>query len=180
MLEQAQAAGFGAVTMFKGKEWLANSGEIPAEISIDDVLADQELMASSQESQAEIDDLVELMKKEVGLTDDEMIEMPYLIEDVGGGMLAYNPGTANSLIIGDYIGIPRPYGPVIDGADIFEKDLLDRLATPVNAVGADGQGLDVRFIEDWEWYHSLAGEVHCGTNFDAPPPASETWWKVLK
>lgn len=180
MLEDAQAAGNGAVTMFKGKEWFTQSGDIPAEISIDDVLANQDLMASSQESQAEIDALVDLLKKEVGLTDDEIIEMPYLIEDVGGGMLAYNPGTANSLVVGNYIGIPKPYGPVIGGVDIFEADLSDRLGSAENGLGSDGQGLEIEFVPDWEWYHALSGEVHCGSNIDGPVPATETWWKVLK
>ena len=180
MLLEAQAAGHGSVTMFKGKQWFTQSGDIPAEVSIDEVLANAELMKSSQESQVEIDKLVEQMKDEVGLTDDEIVFMPYLIEDVGGGMLAYNPGTANSLVVGDYIGIPKPFGPVIDGEDMFEKDLFERLGTAENELGADGQGLEVYMVPDWEWYHALSGEVHCGSNIDAPPPAAETWWKVLK
>lgn len=180
MLEDAQAAGFGGLTMFKGQEWYTSNGFIDAEISIDDVLADQDLMAASQESQAEIDDIVELMRNEVGLADDEIIFMPYLIEDTGSGMLAYNPGTANSLVVGDHIGIPKPWGPTIQGVDIFEKDLLGRIGTAENALGSDGEGLEVQFIDDWEWYHALSGEVHCGSNIDGPPPADQQWWKVLK
>lgn len=180
MLLAAQAAGHGSVTMFKGKQWFTQSGDVPAEVSINEVLANGELMKSSHESQIEIDKIVEQLKDEIGLTDDEIIYMPYLIEDAGGGMLAYNPGTANSLITGNYIGIPKPYGPVIDGVDIFEKDLLERFGSAENDLGSDGQGLEVYFIPDWEWYHALSGEVHCGTNFDGPPPASDTWWKVLK
>ncbi len=180
MLEDASKAGYGNITMFKGQEWNTGSGNVDAEISIDEVLANQDLMAASQKSQAIIDDMVDQMKSEIGLTDDEIVEMPFLIEDVGDGMLAYNPGTANSLVVGDYIGIPKPWGPVIGGTDLFEKDLLDRLGTAENELGADGKGLQVYFVDDWEWYHALAGEVHCGSNIDAPPPADEQWWKVLK
>lgn len=181
MLEAAQAAGNGAVTMFQGREWLLDNGSTaPAEISIDDVLADQDLMASSQEAQAEIDGMVETMKEEVGLTDDEMIEMPYLITEAFGLKIAYQPGTANMLVVGDHLGIPKPWGPVIKGQDIFEKDLQDRLGTPTNQLGSDGMGLVVHFVDDWDWYHALDGEVHCGSNVDATPPADEQWWKVLK
>jgi protein-arginine deiminase len=181
MLESAQAAGNGALTMFKGKKWLPESGgTVPAEISIDAVLADQDLMAASQDAQGEIDDLVDQMKAEVGLTDDEMILIPYLMEEVFGQKLAYNPGTANILVVGDYAAIPDPWGPVIDGADMFQKDLLDRLATPLNKLGSNGEGLHVTFVDDWEYYHSLDGEVHCGSNVDAAPPAAAQWWKVMK
>jgi protein-arginine deiminase len=180
MLEDAQAAGHGAVTMFKGKAWVLDNGsEAPAEISIDEVLADPDLMAASQEAQAETDAMLDQMKTELGLADDEIIEMPYLYEDQFGQKVAYNPGTANMLVVGDHVGIAKPFGPVINGEDIFEKDLEDRLGTEVNALGTDGMGLVVHFIDDWDWYHALLGEVHCGSNVDAAPPGDQ-WWKVLK
>lgn len=180
MLLDAQTAGHGAETMFKGKKWYPESGGTkPAEISIDDVLADQDLMAASQDAQAEIDAMVDQLKSEVGLTDDELVEVPYLMEDVFGQKLAYNPGTANILVMGDQAGVPKPWGPVIDGADIFEKDYLDRIGSPLNALGSEGQGMEIHFIDDWDWYHSLDGEVHCGTNPDAAPQADLEWWKVL-
>ena len=180
MLEDAQAAGHGAVTMFQGQEWYTDNGMAPAEISIDGVLADADLMAASQDAQAEIDGMVETMKAEVGLTDDEMVEMPFLITEAFGLKIAYNPGTANMLVVGEHLGVPKPWGPVIDGVDIFEKDLDERLGTGVNQLGSDGMGLVVHFVDDWEWYHALDGEVHCGSNVDAAPPAGDQWWKVLK
>lgn len=180
MLEDAQAAGHGAVTMFKGKTWYTDNGDVPAEISIDEVLADADIMAASQEAQAETDAMLDVMKTELGLADDEIIEMPYLYEDQFGQKVAYNPGTANMLVVGDHVGIAKPWGPVIDGEDIFEKDLEERLGTEANSLGSDGMGLVVHFVDDWDWYHALLGEVHCGSNVDAAPPADEQWWKVLK
>ncbi|MEZ4312474.1 MAG: protein-arginine deiminase family protein [Polyangiaceae bacterium] len=181
MLEAAQDAGHGAVTMFGGKKWYTENGSlINAEVSIDDVLGNVDLMAASQEAQSEIDLLIPLMKEEIGLTDDEIIEMPYLLQDAFGQKVAFNPGTANLLAVHDHVGIPKPWGPVIDGVDIFEQDLDDRLGTAANKLGYDGEGLDIHFIDDWDWYHALDGEVHCGSNVDADPPADQTWWKVLK
>lgn len=181
MLEAAQAAGHGAVTMFQGQKWYTENGSlVDAEVSIDEVLANQDLLAASQEAQAEIDDMIALVKKEVGLADDEIIEMPYLLQDIFGQKVAFNPGTANMLVVADHLGIPKPWGPVVDGADIFEADIEARLGSTGQNLGSDGNGLIVHFIDDWEWYHALDGEVHCGSNVDAVPPADQTWWKVLK
>jgi hypothetical protein len=38
-------------------------------------------------------------------------------------------------------------------------------------------GLEARFIDDWQHYHSGGGEVHCGTNVRRQPQAWH-WWEV--
>lgn len=40
-------------------------------------------------------------------------------------------------------------------------------------------GLTVHFVDDWEWYHSAEGEIHCGTNVKRTPPElthPQRWW----
>ncbi len=43
-------------------------------------------------------------------------------------------------------------------------------------------GLQVHFIDDWDWYHRNEGEVHCGTNVKRTPAeaaggyAGKHWW----
>lgn len=175
MLEKASADGFGAVEMFIGKTWW---GGADAAISIDEVLANVEVMQESQVAQTEIDGMLEEVKEAVGLADDEIIEIPYLFEEDSGGLVAYNPGTANLLAFGDYVVHADPFGPQVNGADLFKKDLEDRLGTPVNQLGSKGQGLFVNFADDWDLYHVLLGEVHCASNVDGPPPANEKWWEA--
>lgn len=174
MLEKAAADGFGATKMFEGKTW--DTGK-SATTTIDAVLANVDVMAKSQEAQTAIDDMVAIVREATGLADDEIIEVPYLFEFVDAALVAYNPGTANLLAFGDYIVQADPFGPSINGSDMFKQDLLDRLGTPVNQLGSTGQGLLVHFADDWDLYHVLLGEVHCGTNVDAPPPAGEKWWE---
>ena len=110
--------------------------------------------------------------------DDEIIEIPYLFEDDSNALVAYNPGTANLLGFGDYAVHADPFGPAVNGEDLFKRDLQDRLGTPVNKLGSTGQGLFVHFADDWSLYHILLGEVHCASNIDGPPPANEKWWEV--
>jgi protein-arginine deiminase len=179
MLMAQQQKGNGAVAMFKGKQrWGSGNFMIDAEVTIDEVLADQDIMGWSQEAQIEIDGMLADVRAAVGLADDEIIEIPYLFEADSWGKVAFNPGTANLLAFGDTVVHPDPFGPVIDGKDIFKKDLQDRLGTSANALGSTGQGLNVRFADDWYTYHINLGEVHCGSNVDGPPPAGDKWWET--
>jgi protein-arginine deiminase len=180
MLEKAQADGNGGAMMFAGKSWYDLQDDyVDAQVTIDQVLANTDLMQWSQEAQTEIDANVDKLTKELGLAPDEIIEIPVLFIEYAYGKLAYQPGTVNLLAFGDYVVHPDPFGPVIGGVDIFKQDLLDRLGTSMYALGKDGQGLKVNFADDWEVYHILEGEVHCGSNVEASAPFADVrWWET--
>jgi protein-arginine deiminase len=44
----------------------------------------------------------------------------------------------------------------------------------IAAVQALLPGYELHFVDDWYAYHSMMGEVHCGTNFTRTPTAD--WW----
>lgn len=169
MLEAAQANGHGQVKMFVGKYWLGDfGGEFPAEITIDDVLADTDVMNESAISAAEVDAQLNILKAETGITDAEIVRVPFLHQPVDGYSLAYQPGTVNMFVLNDkVVAAPDPHGPNINGVDIFKKQLEDALAP---------HGYTVKWIEDWNLYHRLAGEVHCGTNAAREIPNAK-WWE---
>jgi hypothetical protein len=142
MLEDAQMKGAGSTQMFIGKtRYDANGNDISATTTIDDLLANADLMKWSEEAQVEIDKNLVTLKDAIGLTDDEIIPIPTIFEEACEGSycakIAWTPGTVNSLIYGDTIMMPNPFGPTIDGADMFAKDLTDRLASPLNALGKE-------------------------------------------
>lgn len=180
MFEKAKADGNGGVSMFVGKKWYdLKDNYVNAVTTIDEVLANADIMQWSQEAQAEIDVNVAKLKQEVGLADDEIIEIPFLFMEYWGGKIAYQPGTVNLLAFGDHVVHPDPFGPVIGGVDIFKQDLIDRLGSPMHQLGKDGQGLEVHFTDDWSLYHILSGEVHCGSNVEASAPFSDVrWWET--
>lgn len=180
MLEAAQTAGHGAEKMFIGKQrWVGETETLTsAETTIDAALADVDLMTWSQSSQSQIDAVVAQLTDELGLSADEIVEIPVLFEDLAGGKIAWGPGTVNLLAMGKVVAPPDPFGPVIDGADLWRTDLLERLGAK-NALGADGKGLSVVFVDDWDDYHINGGEVHCGTNPEASAPFSSVrWWET--
>lgn len=181
MLEAWQKAGHGGEKMFVGKKW---SDGKSATISIDDVLADADLMAASQKAQANIDPMVAQMKLELGLTDDEIVELPTLFEAVSDSgteyNVAYQPGVVNSRVFQGNVIVPEPFGPTIDGEDGVKKFVTAALATDKHKLGMDGKGLRVSYADDWATYHALDGEVHCGSNVEGPPQPEWQWWNRMQ
>ena len=169
MLQDASTAGNGSTLMFAGKNWLDNNNtETPAQITIDQVLADTNVMTASDQAVAEVDGQLQTLKQETGITDAEIIHVPFLHEPVQGTSLAYQPGTVNGLYYAfDTFAAPDPHGPVIGGVDIF-KDQFEKAMSAV--------GIKVAWIEDWDLYHRLSGEVHCGTNSKRALLPDEKWW----
>ncbi len=171
MLEDQVTAGNGDVELFVGRKWYDydSNKEIDAAVSIKDVLADKDVMAKSAEAATEVDNQLAILIKETGLTDDEIIRLPYLHQSAQGYSLAYQPGTVNGIYLSDTVfGAPKPHGPVVGGVDIFEAQMSEAFAKV---------GITVAFIEDWDLYHRLSGEVHCGTNTYRQVSATEKWWE---
>jgi protein-arginine deiminase len=171
MLLDLQAAGHGSTRLFAGKQVYDFSKEpeplVQASRSIDAILADADLMAESQRAQAKIDTATAVLRGELALADDELVPMPFLFERVYARSLAYQPGTVNLLHVGGRVAVPKPFGPVIGGADPFEADLVSRLGA---------LGLETHFVDDWDLYHAEMGEVHCGTNVDRAVDVA--WWEA--
>ena len=169
MLQDASTAGNGSTLMFAGKNWLDNNNvETPAQITIDQVLADTDVMTASDQAVADVQGQLATIQQATGLTDAEIIHVPFLHEPVMGTSLAYQPGTVNGLYYAaDTFAAPDPHGPVINGVDIF-KDQFEKALAPL--------GIKVAWIEDWDLYHRLSGEVHCGTNSKRALLPDEKWW----
>lgn len=190
MFEKAQAAGYGSVAFWTGMQnYNPTTGQIKdAEMTINETLADVDLMQWSQQAEVHTAGVLATVQATVGLADDEIVPIPFLSEDVGGGSaskphnkISWQPGTVNSLVWADHFAAPHPFGPVINGKDMFAQDLFDRLGTAVNLLGSAGKGLTVHLIDDWYSYHINMGEVHCGTNPEGPPPvAAVKWWTIGK
>jgi protein-arginine deiminase len=136
------------------------------------VLADATLMATNQRVQSLIDTEVQRISEEVGLTADDLIELPVLFWEIENDrMAAYMPGTVNMLFYGRTAVMARPHG-VFDGdIDIVEQANIEALAP---------YGVTARFVEQWDILHAAEGEVHCGTNALRRVPARWQWWETVR
>lgn len=166
MLVDQADAGNGSVQMFVGR---LTSNNTNAARTINQVLANTPVMTESANAAVEVDAQIAILKAATGITDAEIIHIPYLHEPVQGTSLAYQPGTVNGILINDHVFVsPNPFGPVINGKDIM-KDQMEQALLPY--------GYRVYWVDDWNLYHLNAGEVHCGTNSARAIPSAK-WWET--
>jgi protein-arginine deiminase len=166
-LVAAQGAGHGSVPMFVGK--LDPWGN-PAEITINEVLADPDLLNANTWAAAEVANQLDQLAIETGVQPSEIVSAPFLMFEYSGYLVAWVPGLVNGVVLPNEVyAPPDPHGPEIGGSDLF-KDLLDQ------NLGA--MGYTNAWVEDWDLYHIYAGEVHCGSNATHELPA-EPWWENM-
>lgn len=116
----------------------------------------------------------EVLKRELGLSERDIVDIPQLfkLQEENSGILkdeAYFPNMVNMLVLGKHLGIPKPFGPIINGQCCLEekvRSLLELL------------GLHCTFIDDFYAYHMQHGEVHWGTNVRRQP-FSFKWWNMV-
>jgi protein-arginine deiminase len=115
--------------------------------------------------------LLEVLRAEVGLSDEDVVPVPFLHRTVGVRSAAYQPGTTNLLVLSPTLVVaPDPHGPVVDGRDPFKTHLEQALAP---------HGVTVAWVDDFALLHEFVGGIHCGTNASRAIPA-EPWWGALR
>lgn len=141
----------------------------PADISVAEILNDEELTSHNQRFQEYINWNREVLKQELDLGEEDIIEIPGLFEDDGYGRAeTFFPNMVNMIVLNQHLGIPKPFGPKVNDECQFEayvKGLLEPL------------GLVCHFIDDWDPYFRGRGEIHCGTNTRRQPFAQK-WWEI--
>lgn len=77
---------------------------------------------------------------------------PANFADVGKAV-AFNPGPTNLQTVNGLLYVPKQYCPrnQATGEDVYQAAISNALGT------------DVQWVDDWDYYHVLLGEVHCGT-----------------
>uniref|UniRef100_A0A670ZWJ9 protein-arginine deiminase n=1 Tax=Pseudonaja textilis TaxID=8673 RepID=A0A670ZWJ9_PSETE len=161
LFEEKQREGYGNAALFEG---LRKVGKI----TLNEILMDRNLRQDSKYVQSCIDWNRSILKRELGLTERDIIDIPQLFTLEGSTATALFPDMVNMLVLGKHLGIPKPYGPIIHGQCCLEvkvRSLLEPL------------GLSCTFIDDFFSYHVLSGEIHCGTNV-LREPFSFRWWNI--
>lgn len=172
MLEDEVAKGNGNVPMFVGKKTYSDRPPydltVDVQATISEVLANTNVMNASAHAAVEVDAQVKVIKDATGVTEEEIIPIPFLHEDLDGASAAYQPGMVNMLVIDDRtLAIADPFGPVIDGKDIFKAHVEASL---------EPLGYSIHWVDDWYLYHIALGEVHCATNATRAIPTNK-WWE---
>ncbi|KAK3574906.1 hypothetical protein QTP86_018367 [Hemibagrus guttatus] len=156
-----QHKGHGKAKMFPGKK---------EAISVDDILRDKQFEAENKYVQSCIDWNRDLLKKELALDDEDIIDLPVLFKVIpqDNRAVAFYPDVVNMIVLGNNLGIPKPFGPQVDGNCALETEVRSLL---------EPLGLNCNFIDDFTAYHKLLGEVHCGSNVRREPFTFK-WWNI--
>ncbi|XP_063091674.1 protein-arginine deiminase type-4 isoform X1 [Cavia porcellus] len=167
LFQEQQRQGHGEVLLWEGLQK-------KKEQKIKDILSDKELKEQNSYAQSCIDWNREVLKRELGLAEADIIDIPQLfklLRDARGCFKAkaFFPNMVNMLVLGKYLGIPKPFGPVINGRCCLEEKVCSLL---------EPLGLHCTFIDDYHSYHVYHGEVHCGTNVHRKPFAFK-WWHMV-
>ncbi|GAB4468391.1 MAG: hypothetical protein OHK0029_40750 [Armatimonadaceae bacterium] len=142
LLEEAIRTGHGDSRIFSGRKSEISAQNLRSKIGLSEETAT--ITAALARTRTTLHD-------ELGLEDADIVELPALFQDG----LAVLPNPVNSLVLGKTVLIPAPEGPKINGADLFQKAIRERL---------EPLGLRLHFMDIWEPYHTRSGEIHCGTN----------------
>uniref|UniRef100_A0A3B4AGH6 protein-arginine deiminase n=1 Tax=Periophthalmus magnuspinnatus TaxID=409849 RepID=A0A3B4AGH6_9GOBI len=141
-------------------------------ITVNEILADKILQDENNYSQSCIDWNRDVLKRELGLDDEDIIDLPVLFKLVEDGgqyrALAYYPDMVNMIVLGENLGIPKPFGPKVNGVCALEQEMVSLMGN---------LGLTCTFIDDFTSYHKLMGEVHCGSNVRRSP-FDFKWWNM--
>ncbi|XP_072237763.1 protein-arginine deiminase type-2 isoform X2 [Leuresthes tenuis] len=158
-------------------------------LTVDEILNNKSLQAENNYVQSCIDWNRDVLKRELGLDDDDIIDLPILFKLVRGEQkeqdeedededeeeeeqeyraVAYYPDMVNMIVLGKNLGIPKPFGPKVNGRCALEAEMCSLM---------EGLGLSCTFIDDFASYHKLLGEVHCGSNVRREPFEFK-WWNL--
>jgi protein-arginine deiminase len=162
-LERMESEGMGAAPVFAGRQTATTESAI---------LDDARLMSYQEAAQAKLDTIRDQLIREMGLGDNDIVEVPVLYEPIvffgDDYAVAYNPGIQNLVTVRDLLLVPDPEGPDDqNGNDIWQnmtRDVLDPL------------GVQLVFVDIFDSYHLNFGEAHCGTEVEHAP-YQQLWWE---
>ncbi|KAF5722711.1 arginine deiminase type-3 [Fusarium mundagurra] len=178
ILEEKEKAGHGSIPVISRKndtQW-PHGCEMPEclqpvnSITVSQLLSNKRLRRLNDKCDRKINGIIKILKKEVGLTDKDIIRIPSLFienEPSKFKVGAFFPAVVNNLVLTGYntCVAPNPWGPVVKGKDIFVEEIKNTYAEV---------GMKVEFIDNWDSQHRIQGGVHCGTN--SIRDMSAKWW----
>jgi len=177
LLVNASTAGFGRERMLIGRNFEGRDAETTIDGFLNSGLPELDLSAADLQKFngkviTRLTAIANQLAHDISLDPTDLIEVPIIFmpnSPIAEWADAVTSGMVNMLVVNKHCIVPKPFGPVVGGKDLFEEDLRENL---------ERLGLTVAFIDEWFEYHVNLGEVHCATNtLRRPDPASWRWWQ---
>ncbi|OAQ62763.1 arginine deiminase type-3 [Pochonia chlamydosporia 170] len=154
--------------------------------TVREFLADPQTREAATHSTKIMEQNLQTLKKETGVTDADIVRVPAVIASMsalkkylhardpygsnnnGNDLLPLNsafPSQVNGVPLSDSVFIaPKPWGPVVNNEDVIQK---------LTAEAYSKAGFEVDFIDEWD-LHLASGDLHCFTN--TYRSMSAKWW----
>jgi protein-arginine deiminase len=154
LLEELAGKGYGDVTINRG---------LSTETTVSAALRNPALIQHNINLQKQkLDPILEKLKKEFSLADDQIIQVPVMF---GYSGYAWWPNMVNSVPVNGKLLVSNPRGAMIDGRD-YTQERLRQLLLPA--------GVSVSFLDD-KYYQELKGNVQSATNTVRKPEPRPFW-----
>ncbi|MEG4571800.1 protein-arginine deiminase family protein [Microcoleus sp. N3A4] len=154
LLEELEGRGYGDVTINRG---------LSTQTTVSAALKNRALIQHNLYlQQQKLNPIVEKLKREFLLGDDQIIQVPVMF---GYSGYAWWPNMVNSVPVNGKLLVSNPRGPMIDGVD-YTQERLRQLLLPA--------GVSVSFLDD-RYYQELKGNVQSATNTVRKPEEPPFW-----
>ncbi|KAJ1065460.1 hypothetical protein K5549_016256, partial [Capra hircus] len=164
LFREKQKEGHGEAIMFKGLGGMSSK-----RITINKILSNESLVQENQYFQRCLDWNRDILKKELGLAEQDIIDLPALFQmDKSRQARAFFPNMVNMIVLDKDLGIPKPFGPQVEEVCCLEthvRSLLEPL------------GLCCTFVDDISAYHKFLGGQLTSENNRRQPPVFK--WPAL-
>lgn len=136
-------------------------------LKVKDLLNWSEMIANNQEYQKKLDHNRKILMNELNLTKNDFLEVPicYWPKSLSPKAKSILPNMINNLYTDHFMLVPKPFGPIIDQIDIFEQYFASLIPTDIR----------IYFVQNWDAYYLLDGDINCGTNVRRKP-FKVPWW----
>ncbi|MEG4006977.1 protein-arginine deiminase family protein [Microcoleus sp. Pol11C1] len=157
LLEELEGRGYGDVTINRG---------LSTQTTVSAALKNRALIQHNfYLQQQKLNPIVEKLKREFLLGDDQIIQVPVMF---GYSGYAWWPNMVNSVPVNGKLLVSNPRGPMIEGVD-YTQERLRQLLLPA--------GVSVSFLDD-RYYQELKGNVQSATN-TVRKPEDRPFWQSL-
>jgi protein-arginine deiminase len=169
LLRHQVEAGHAGEPLFSGGEPVG--ARFPA-LTIGETVQDEGVLRGTERARHGVDSGIRVLRDEVGLGQQDIVRLPVLFRTSeanlpGDPVAALLPDVVNLINTGRPLVLtPRQHAPTVNGNDVFETVIEERLGSI---------GVAVHWVEDFGYAHP-GGEVHCATNAVRDVGALDPWW----
>ncbi|XP_068393840.1 protein-arginine deiminase type-6 [Eschrichtius robustus] len=181
LFKEKQKEGYGDAHLFEGirKDQLLSNGREAN--TINQLLADENMRKQNDYAEKCIDLNRSILKRELGLEEQDIIDIPQLfclerIANIPSSEQTeklyarpYFPDLLQMIVMGQNLGIPKPFGPQINGTCCLEEKIR-QLLEPL--------GFQCTFINDFDCYLTEIGDFCSCANIRRVPFAFK-WWRMV-